>query len=85
MSANALVKQVISADDPEVTVERAAEILGVSPPVVARLIDHGDIPARLEGARRLIAMAGLIAYRERREAFAEFTALGEEMFLKHGV
>ena len=76
------------ADDPEITPEQAAEILGMSRPMVVHNVKCGALKSRMVGAHHRIAISDVLAFREkeaqRHAAFAEFTTLGEEMFLKYG-
>lgn len=73
---HAILKQVVQAlsrgqaisiltRDKEISTQQAAEILGISRPTVVRLIDEGDLHARVPGAvRRKLRLADVLAFRE---------------------
>ncbi|MBE9403880.1 helix-turn-helix domain-containing protein [Brachybacterium sp. p3-SID1565] len=55
----------IVARDQEVTTQQAAEILGLSRPTVVKLIDAGEIPARIPGKqRRKLRLKDVLCYRD---------------------
>lgn len=55
----------IIASDQEITTQQAAELLGVSRPTVVRLVDDGELPARVPGTvRRRLRLADVLNYRE---------------------
>lgn len=51
-----------------VSVNRAAELIGLGRDVTYRLVMSGDVPSFKVGARRLVPVAGLREYVERRAA-----------------
>lgn len=63
----------VLASEAELTPAEAAELLGLSRPFVARLLDAGDIPStHLPGSRhRVIRLADILAFQARRERRAE--------------
>lgn len=61
-------KQIgIFTDDPEVTPEQAAELLGMSRPTVVQRIRQGDIKARMVGAHHRILMSEVLAFLSRED------------------
>jgi excisionase family DNA binding protein len=68
----------------ELSTEQAAEILNVSRPFVAKLVDEGKLPARKVGRNRRIRLEDLMAYKKRddaarEKALAELAALSQEL------
>lgn len=68
------------------TTGQAADLLGVSRPTVAALVDAGDLPATMVGTHRRIELVELLAYREqrrieRRSALDEITRSSQELGL----
>lgn len=57
----------IFADDPEVTPEQAAELLGMSRPTVVQRIRQGEIKGRMVGAHHRIPMSEVLAFRRKEE------------------
>jgi excisionase family DNA binding protein len=59
----------VLASETQLTPAEAAELLGLSRPFVARLLDSGDIPStHLPDSRhRVVRLADVLAFRERRE------------------
>jgi excisionase family DNA binding protein len=77
----------VIADDAEITTQQAAELLGVSRPYLAGLIENGELPARKVGPRHHLLIADVLAYRaetktKRREALRELAALDQELGLR---
>ncbi|ACZ31901.1 putative RNA polymerase, sigma 28 subunit, FliA/WhiG subfamily [Xylanimonas cellulosilytica DSM 15894] len=69
--------------DQEISTQQAAEILGVSRPTVVRLIEDGELPARVPGAvRRKLRLADVMAYRDelhaRRNQFISDTSAKDD-------
>jgi len=58
----------IAPQEPQLTSQQAADLLGVSRPTVIRLIDSGDLHAERIDSRRRLALGEVLAYRERRRA-----------------
>lgn len=52
----------------EISPREAAELLGVSRPFAARLLDEGRIPSRRVGTHRRTCVRDVLAYRERQHA-----------------
>lgn len=66
----------------EVTTQQAADLLNVSRTTVIRLIDNGEIPARMAGTHRRIPLADLLSFRDgmiamRRKALDDMVAEAE--------
>ena len=77
------------AEDAEVTPEEAADLLGVSRPLVRRRMDAGLLPFRRVGAHRRLRLADVLALRARDDgvcvAMAELAADTEDLRRTHGV
>lgn len=58
----------IAPQEPQLTTQQAADLLGVSRPTVIRLIDAGDLHAERIDSRRRLPLGEVLAYRERRRA-----------------
>ena len=58
----------IAPQEPQLTTQQAADLLGVSRPTVIRLINSGDLHAERIDSRRRLALGEVLAYRERRRA-----------------
>ena len=76
----------VVADDTELTVYQAAEILGVTYKFAGRLVEDKKLPHRVEHGRPLVRMADVMAYRDERvrkgeELLDKITADSEEMGL----
>lgn len=66
-------------EDAELTTTAAARLLGVSRQYLARLLDRGVIPHRLEGTHHRIRVGDLLAYHARRRAgVRELARLSDE-------
>lgn len=70
----------------DLTTEQAAAVLGVSRPTVIRLVEAGNLPARMVGTHRRLALGDVLAYREasankRRTALDEMTREAEGLGL----
>jgi excisionase family DNA binding protein len=61
------------AADPTLTPAEAAELLGLSRPFVARLLERGDIPSELlpDSRHRRIKLEDVLAFQDRRERRSE--------------
>ena len=82
LAANTIV--LVSALDQQLTTQQAADLLGVSRPTLVRLLEEGALPHRRIGRHRRIALADVMAYRERaghagRGIARELTQTGEEL------
>lgn len=76
--------QILALDE-EITTQHAADILGLSRPTVVKLVDSGEIQARVPGVnRRKLRLADVLEYRDqlykqRNEFIAETsTAFGDD-------
>lgn len=58
----------IAPQEPRLTTQQAADLLGVSRPTVVRLIESGDLAAERVDSRRRLALSEVLAHRERRRA-----------------
>jgi excisionase family DNA binding protein len=70
----------------ELSTEQAAQLLNVSRPFVAKLVEEGKLPARKVGRHRRIRLEDLMAYKRRddevrEQALAELTAISQELDL----
>lgn len=69
----------VTPQEPQLTTQQAAELLGVSRPTVVRLIESGELRAERNGSRRRLLLGEVLAYRERRRqrqyAMLEATAI----------
>ena len=61
-------------EDAEVSPEKAAEILRISRPTLLKKLDNGEIPFHYVGFHRRIAVADVLAYRNKQKERAQ-TAL----------
>jgi excisionase family DNA binding protein len=59
------------ADDPEITPEKASDLLGISRPTVVQRIKKGELKAHMAGTHHRILMSDLIAFRRRELEKAE--------------
>lgn len=48
----------------DLTTEQAAAVLGVSRPTVVRLVESGNLPARMVGTHRRLSLSDVLAHRE---------------------
>jgi excisionase family DNA binding protein len=76
----------ITALQPEISTQQAADLLNVSRPYVVKLTDEGAIPSRKVGPRRLLLLNDVMTYKkqmykDRLEALNELTRLSEELGL----
>ena len=62
--------QQMASDKLAVSVDEAAALIGLGRDVTYRLLMSGEVPSYKEGARRLVPLAGLREYVERRTAEA---------------
>jgi excisionase family DNA binding protein len=68
----------------ELTVQHAADLLGVSRPFLVRLLEDGQIPYRKVGAQRLVLFRDLMDFKkridgERRKALDDLAAQAQEL------
>ena len=74
--------------EPEITTQQAADLLNVSRPYVAGLIDKGMLPAaRMVGNHRRLPLQDVLAYRaeshdRRRQTLDELAAYDQELGLE---
>lgn len=69
----------VTPQEPQLTTQQAADLLGVSRPTVVRMIDGGELRAERNGSRRRLLLSDVLEYRERRRqrqyAMLEATAV----------
>jgi excisionase family DNA binding protein len=58
-------------EDAEVSPEKAAEILRISRPTLLKKLDNGEIPFHYVGSHRRIAVADVLAYRNKQNERAQ--------------
>jgi excisionase family DNA binding protein len=73
-------------ENAELTIPEAADLLNVSRPFIAGLLDRGEIPSRGQGMHRRIVYRDLAAFKARSDAdgdraMAELAELSQEMEL----
>ncbi|MCL2468430.1 MAG: helix-turn-helix domain-containing protein [Micrococcales bacterium] len=56
----------VTPQEPHLTTQQAADLLGVSRPTVVRLIDSGELRAERPGSRRRLLLSDVLDFRERR-------------------
>jgi excisionase family DNA binding protein len=79
----------VLAEDVEVSPNEAAEILGMSRPLVVHRMDVGDLPFRYVGNHRRAKLKDVLAFKKKvdaqRAAMKKLTELGEELWEQYGV
>jgi excisionase family DNA binding protein len=79
----------VLAEDVEVSPNEAAEILGMSRPLVVHRMDRGHLPFRYVGNHRRATLKDVLAFKEKVDAqralMKELTDLGEELWEQYGV
>ena len=73
----------------ELTTQQAADLMGVSRPFVVKLVDAGDLPARMVGTHRRLRLDHVLAYRERMrqvtdDALQALTDQAQELGMGYG-
>jgi excisionase family DNA binding protein len=56
----------VTPQEPQLTTQQVADLLGVSRPTVVRMIESGELSAERNGSRRRVLLSDALAYRERR-------------------
>lgn len=65
----------VTPQEPMLSTQQAADLLGLSRPTVARLIDSNELPGDRPGKHRKVALSEVLAYkRARRERIMDFLA-----------
>jgi hypothetical protein len=79
----------VLCEDIEISPNDAAEILGMSRPLVVHRMDVGDLPFRYVGKHRRAKLKDVLAFKEKvdaqRAAMKNLTELGEELWEQYGV
>ena len=69
----------VAPQEPQLTTQRVADLLGVSRPTVVRLIDSGELAATKVGKHRRILLTDALAFRDkRRDAILDFLATSSD-------
>lgn len=55
----------VTAHNTQLTVQEAADLLGIERPRLVRLLDHGAIPFEHRERRRIVRLADVLGYQER--------------------
>lgn len=80
---------VVLTEDIEVSPNEAAEILGMSRPLVVHRMDMGDLPFHYVGTHRRAKMKDVLAFKKvvdaQQEAMRKLTEVGEELWEQYGV
>jgi excisionase family DNA binding protein len=58
----------IVPESPQLTTQRAANLLGVSRPFMVRMLEEGQLPFHMVGSHRRVYLKDLLAYQKRRDA-----------------
>ncbi|MDN5757011.1 MAG: helix-turn-helix domain-containing protein [Tomitella sp.] len=71
----------MTPQEPQLTTQQVADLLGVSRPTVVRLIESGELRAERNGVRRRVLLGDALAYRERRRQrqYAMLTATAVDL------
>jgi excisionase family DNA binding protein len=79
----------VLAEDVEISPNEAAEILGMSRPLVVHRMDVGDLPFRYVGKHRRAKLKDVLAFKKevdaQQAAMKKLTELGEELWEQYGV
>jgi hypothetical protein len=79
----------VLAEDIEISPNDAAEILGMSRPLVVHRMDVGDLPFRYVGNHRRAKLKDVLAFKKvvdaQQEAMRKLTEIGEEIWEEYGV
>ena len=72
------------ADEAEITIRQAADLLLVSRPYLVGMIDKGELPARMVGKQRRLPLKAVLAFKKdneakRREVLGELVALDQKL------
>jgi excisionase family DNA binding protein len=80
---------VVLTEDIEVSPNEAAEILGMSRPLVVHRMDVGDLPFHYVGNHRRAKLKDVLAFKKtadaQQEAMRKLTEIGEEIWEEYGV
>lgn len=79
-------RAIVLRSPEDLTTEQAAVVLGVSRPTVVRLVESGELPARMVGTHRRLCLRDVLAHREasakrRGDALDEMARGAEELGL----